>query len=71
MGARNVMKSFRTQFSSVPCFLEHFFSGSISSNNIVQLSGFTTPGESFAVEFVIMKHFACESLHVEPEEVGQ
>ena len=27
---------------------------------------FTVPGESFAVEFVVIKHFGCESLHVQP-----
>ena len=27
---------------------------------------FTAPRESFAVEFVVIKHFGRESLHVEP-----
>ena len=27
---------------------------------------FTAPGESFAVEFVVIKHFGCESLNVQP-----
>ena len=27
---------------------------------------FTAPGESFAVEFVVVKHFSWESSHVEP-----
>ena len=27
---------------------------------------FTVLGESFAVEFVVIKHFGCESLHVQP-----
>ena len=27
---------------------------------------FTAPGQSFAVKFVVIKHFACESFHVEP-----
>ena len=26
----------------------------------------TAPGDSFAVEFVAIKHFGCESLHVQP-----
>ena len=28
--------------------------------------GFITPRQSFAVEFVVLKHFRGESLHVEP-----
>ena len=27
---------------------------------------FTAPRESFAVEFVVVKHFGCESLNVQP-----
>ena len=27
---------------------------------------FTVPGERFVVEFVVIKHFTWESLHVEP-----
>ena len=27
---------------------------------------FTAPGESFAVKFVVIKHFGCESLNVQP-----
>ena len=30
------------------------------------ITAFTVPGESFAVEFVVIKHFGCESLHVQP-----
>ena len=34
-------------------------------NSLSNSSRFTAPGESFAVEFVVTKHFAWESLHVE------
>ena len=27
---------------------------------------YITPGESIAVEFVVIKHFGCESLNVQP-----
>ena len=35
-------------------------------NTLSNSPRFTAPGESFAVEFVVVKHFAWESLHVEP-----
>ena len=30
------------------------------------ITAFTAPGESIAVEFVVLKHFGCESLNVQP-----
>ena len=30
------------------------------------ITAFTAPGESIAVEFVVIKHFGCESLNVQP-----
>ena len=32
----------------------------------MHITAFTVPGESFAVEFVVIKHFGCESLNVQP-----
>ena len=30
------------------------------------ITAFTVPGKSLAAEFVVIKHFGCESLHVQP-----
>ena len=37
-----------------------------TGNTLSNSPRFTAPGESFAVEFVVIKHFAWESLRVEP-----